>query len=184
MNLDSRVVAASSLLLALCLSIFACGKTVPSTGTDSATHWLSRCSTDAECGGLDCICGTCTTACTDPSSCPQAAIARCGPTTEASCGSSESICVAECRTDADCNAVRRGLVCAGGRCSAPEMAPGGAGSSGSGGNDCSALPACRFACPDGTINPVDENGCTHSCECANPGTPAGSLTLFYTCGDP
>ena len=42
MNLDSRWVAASSLLLALCLSIFACGKAVPNTGTDSATHWLSR----------------------------------------------------------------------------------------------------------------------------------------------
>ena len=38
MNLDSRWVAASSLLLALCLSIFACGKAVPNTGTDSATH--------------------------------------------------------------------------------------------------------------------------------------------------
>ena len=241
MNLDSRWVAASSLLLALCLSIFACGKAVPNTGTDSATHWLSRCSTDGECGALDCICGTCTTACTDPSSCPKAAIASCRPTAEASCGSSQSVCIAECRTDADCNALRSGLVCAGGRCSAPEMAPGGGGGSGSAGNDCSTLPqcefacpdgrinpvdadgcthtcecvapnctnepglprdgcvppapdsgstdcsdipACRFACPDGTLNPVDENGCTHSCECVTPGTPAGSLSLFYTCGDP
>ena len=53
-----------------------------------------------------------------------------------------------------------------------------------GSGDCSDLPACRFACPDGTVNPVDEHGCTHSCECVSPGTAAGSLSLFYTCGDP
>jgi hypothetical protein len=33
------------------------------------------------------------------------------------------------------------------------------------GGSCSTMPQCEFACPDGTANPVDENGCTHTCEC-------------------
>jgi hypothetical protein len=76
MDLDSRVVAASGVLLALCLSIVSCGKTPSHSGTDDA-H------------------------------------------------------------DMD-------------------------------GEDCSTIHPCEFACPDGTANPVDENGCTHTCECVAP----------------
>jgi hypothetical protein len=37
---------------------------------------------------------------------------------------------------------------------------------------CQQLPACQFQCPDGTANPVDGDGCTHTCECTLP--PAGT----------
>lgn len=184
MNLDSRMAVARRLLLALCLAVLACGKAQSNTGTDSATHWLKRCTSDAECGSFDCLCGVCTTECSEASSCPNAAIARCEPARAASCGSVEPVCAAECQTDSDCDVVRAGLVCAASRCIAPQPAPDGGGSGGTGGNDCSTLPQCEFLCPDGTVNPVDSNGCTHTCECVNPGTPAGSTRLFFTCGDP
>lgn len=37
---------------------------------------------------------------------------------------------------------------------------------------CQQLPACQFQCPDGTANPVDTDGCTHTCECTIP--PGGT----------
>jgi len=46
------------------------------------------------------------------------------------------------------------------------------------------LPGCEFACPEGTQNPVDAAGCTHTCECVRPGTAPGSLKLYLSCGDP
>jgi hypothetical protein len=50
--------------------------------------------------------------------------------------------------------------------------------------DCSDVPQCEFACPEGTVNPIDEAGCEHTCECVKPGGSPGSLRMFYTCGDP
>jgi hypothetical protein len=203
MNLHSRLATACGLLLALCLSMLACGKALSNTGTDSATHWLQRCTSDAECGSLECLCGVCTTACNEPASCPNSTIARCEPAREAGCSSAEPVCSAECQTDSDCSAVRSGLVCTSNRCSTPEAAPGGGGSGGAGADECSALPQCDFLCPDGTINPVDDNGCTHTCECVAPPEPnctnepglprdgcvppapdSGTTSLFFTCGDP
>jgi hypothetical protein len=39
---------------------------------------------------------------------------------------------------------------------------------GGGASDCSAVPQCEFACPEGTSNPVDDRGCLHTCECVRP----------------
>lgn len=33
------------------------------------TNWLTRCSSDAECGGAHCLCGVCTTPCGDDKGC-------------------------------------------------------------------------------------------------------------------
>lgn len=30
---------------------------------------------------------------------------------------------------------------------------------------CDDLPACEFLCPNGTHNPIDADGCVHTCEC-------------------
>jgi hypothetical protein len=38
--------------------------------------------------------------------------------------------------------------------------------------NCQGVPACQFHCPDGTMNPVDSNNCTHTCECVVP--PGGT----------
>ncbi len=55
------------------------------------------------------------------------------------------------------------------------------------GNVCDGIPQCRFACPEGTVNPKDQNGCVHSCTCvfaafASEGPVA--LKMYSTCGDP
>jgi hypothetical protein len=36
---------------------------------------------------------------------------------------------------------------------------------GGGGTGCDAIPQCDFLCPNGTRNPIDVNGCEHTCEC-------------------
>lgn len=45
-----------------------CAKDVPQ-GTDSSTHWMATCSTDADCGGLPCECGVCTKTCVTETDC-------------------------------------------------------------------------------------------------------------------
>jgi hypothetical protein len=65
-------------------------------------------------------------------------------------------------------------------------AAGGAGGSsdqtgGAVGDPCAAIPQCELACPEPRVNPTDQNGCVHTCECVLP--PDG-LSLYYTCGDP
>jgi hypothetical protein len=52
---------------------------------------------------------------------------------------------------------------------------------------CDGIPQCRFACPEGTVNPTDKEGCIHSCTCvlaayASEGPVA--LKMYSTCGDP
>lgn len=192
MALRPHAALARGLAIALFSIVAAsCGKTTSDSGTDSSTHWLESCETDSECGALRCLCGTCTLPCTDVAACPDVEAATCTEARRSSCTPPTPVCVATCRTDQDCAVVRTGLRCEQGQCQSPE-APGGnggnggnggAGGSGSGGADCTQLPACEFACPEGTSNPVDSDGCTHTCECTLPGTPAGSLRLFYTCGD-
>ena len=55
------------------------------------------------------------------------------------------------------------------------------------GGGCESIPQCRFACPDGTVNPKDQDGCVHSCTCVLAEYAAmGPVTLkmYGTCGDP
>ena len=54
---------------------------------------------------------------------------------------------------------------------------------------CAGIPACRLACPPGTHNPVDANGCTHTCECVPDdcterecGSPPDSPTIMCSDG--
>jgi hypothetical protein len=57
------------LLCALTLAC-ACRGEAPQPTTGSETHFLSWCSSAESCGaGLDCVCGVCTSVCTDASSC-------------------------------------------------------------------------------------------------------------------
>jgi hypothetical protein len=52
---------------------------------------------------------------------------------------------------------------------------------------CDGIPQCRFACPDGTVNPKDQNGCVHSCTCvltAYASQGPVPLKMYTTCGDP
>jgi hypothetical protein len=62
-------------------------------GTDSTTHWLERCKSDADCGGLSCLCGTCSASCVDDDACSRfGSAARCAqPATR--CSSVTAMCV-------------------------------------------------------------------------------------------
>jgi hypothetical protein len=60
----------------------------------------------------------------------------------------------------------------------------GGGAAGGGPASCEGIAQCGLPCPDGLVNPTDADGCQHTCECVNPGTPPGSLQLYDTCGDP
>ncbi len=44
-----------------------CSPGAPQTG--SQTNWLSHCETSADCGELECVCGTCTTTCSEDADC-------------------------------------------------------------------------------------------------------------------
>jgi hypothetical protein len=52
---------------------------------------------------------------------------------------------------------------------------------------CDGIPQCRFACPEGTVNPKDQDGCTHSCTCvlaAYASEGPVPMKMYSTCGDP
>jgi hypothetical protein len=47
-----------------------CGKATSAPALGGETHWLEHCDGGAACGpGLECVCGVCTTACTEDASC-------------------------------------------------------------------------------------------------------------------
>jgi hypothetical protein len=53
---------------------------------------------------------------------------------------------------------------------------------------CQQVPACQSQCPEGKVNPVDSDGCTHTCECvpastADAGADAGTGTDSGTGAD-
>src|SRR5262245_39480008 len=94
--------------IALLMTFVAAGcgaRSTQSAGPDSSSHWLSSCSSDADCGGVECLCGRCTTNCDDNSGCESLAgsfagfDATCIPVT--GCGS-DSICQITCEEDDDC----------------------------------------------------------------------------------
>lgn len=89
-------------LLALALAA-ACSpaKNTPQTG--SQTNWLLVCDSSDDCGGLECLCGTCTTSCESDAACSELAGASCvAPSDEGSialCGgrmTDSSLCLARC----------------------------------------------------------------------------------------
>jgi hypothetical protein len=57
----------------------------------------------------------------------------------------------------------------------------------SAGGLCNGIAQCGFPCPDGTVNPVDQNGCQHTCTCVLAQYAAAgpvALKMYATCGDP
>ena len=89
------------IIAAFTLELAACGSRV--RGTDSSTHWLSRCDEDSDCGdGFSCECGSCTKPCDSALSCEDLAGATCA---EAQCGTGAVVaCAKSCRRDAECGA--------------------------------------------------------------------------------
>jgi hypothetical protein len=151
--------------------VAACGES--SDTEDSQTHWLDECQRDGDCGGaLSCECGRCVESCESGTSCDvRGRTTECfestHPATEAICGGSASgaLCLEPC-TAGSCPADQ---LCREGAC-VPEA-----------GDPCARIPQCQLPCPEPRVNPKDENGCVHTCECV---LPSSELSLYYTCGDP
>jgi len=91
-------------------------------GGDSNTNWLRTCDNASDCGGLDCICGFCTKACSG-SSCGSGPATECiepsDSATEMACRGVRPmtpLCTSRCAHDADCAAAGANLRCIDGAC--------------------------------------------------------------------
>lgn len=78
MNLTKIIVGGT--LGLLLLSLGACRSESPSVG--SQTNWLKVCEKPADCGEFDCICGVCTTSCSETTGCSELPDASCIAKTE------------------------------------------------------------------------------------------------------
>src|SRR5690242_13846020 len=93
-RIHSRIV-----LIVLC----ACGSTPPQS-EQSQTHWLTECRSDADCGELSCVCGSCAAYCDDDESCDVAGLAtscraRASEAAHGLCGghdSTSAVCLVAC----------------------------------------------------------------------------------------
>jgi O-glycosyl hydrolase len=101
------------------LTLVACS---PSKGPEvgSQTNWLLACDSSDDCGGLECLCGACTTACENDEACADLAGASCVPSNDdgsiALCGgkaAEDSLCLVRC--EASCP---EGTSCVAGVCAA------------------------------------------------------------------
>ena len=90
-----------------------CSARVASSGTDSNTHWLDVCTSDAECGDLQCYCGVCTKPCGSSNSCSALGTKAICEERPFGCDVGKSVCLASCETGMDCPA---GLRCEAGQC--------------------------------------------------------------------
>lgn len=133
---------ASRVTQLLCFVLYAaaaCAKTQEPGGTDSTTHWLEACDADADCGGLSCLCGVCTDACSGSSECDRFGESAVCSAVEASCDGAAMTCVAIADSGAGGAGGEAGSVnAAAGASGASGGAAGIGGSAGTGG----ALPEC------------------------------------------
>lgn len=108
-------------LLVVAAVVFGCEEDALRPTGGSETHFLTRCSERCE-AGLECVCGVCTTACTETASCAQhgpAAECALAPSSDAAraCpGETRSYCEVTCRVDRDCAALGAGYACDDGFC--------------------------------------------------------------------
>lgn len=130
---DTRRVGCRALLVLAALFL-AVGCQAPQDGTGGETHFLKKCQAGSCGGGLACLCGVCTRACTGPADCEVLPGGECVPA-PASCAGAPppALCDADCTTDADCSRISSDHRCEGGWCRAEPSgasAAGGAGGAG------------------------------------------------------
>ena len=123
-----------ALCLLMSIALLACADT--STKVETETHFLQSCESSCE-DGLSCICGVCTTQCSDEAQCAElSGSASCAPI-PSSCGHVATMtCDVTCTRRADCAALGADYTCASGRCRAESDAgSGGSGGAGGAGGD-------------------------------------------------
>jgi hypothetical protein len=125
MNSKTQLISLS--LGALALLPF-CGTEHVGSTMDSQTHWLDECTSDAQCGDLECICGRCVARCEASGSCDVAGLqtectARTSVAVDALCGPEDpasSVCLVPCDSDVDCSGDQQ---CIGERCVVKHLSP-------------------------------------------------------------
>jgi hypothetical protein len=110
----------AKLVAVLALLLSSCGgaTTDLAGGVGSNTNWLTPCVDGGSCGGdLSCLCGVCTTSCSNTAC---SSNTQCVVPSSGTCAStSEPVCVALCASDTSCVAsLGEGFVCVAGRCEA------------------------------------------------------------------
>ncbi len=118
MRMNARVRTRNFVPIVLGWMIAACG----GPSTNSQTNWLSLCRSDADCGTLTCVCGTCTRSCSSDTLCGDLSGGSCVPAADpgaiALCGGDNppipGVCLPRC-TPGPCPA---GTACVAGVCSA------------------------------------------------------------------
>jgi glucuronoarabinoxylan endo-1,4-beta-xylanase len=113
---------------ALLLAAFAvgCGQKSNAQTIDSQTNWLRSCQIDSQCDEYACVCGVCTTPCTEQSACAGHEVASCVDANEpgaiAQCGGFTSVrfegmCLPRCDATTPCPTVEgRKNMCVAGVC--------------------------------------------------------------------
>jgi len=143
----ARRLLGRSLLLGAALLAFNC-ESAREDPTGGETHFLKPCDPDADaCGGeLACICGVCTSACSETTTCARFPAASCAPARPAdTCGVPTSgYCDVMCTADDDCAAFSAEYVCAAGVCRS-SIGPASCAASGVSGNDVLVVGDSFFA---------------------------------------
>lgn len=89
----------------VCMLLSACGARVVSDekggGDDSSTHWLSRCTSDEDCGELQCLCGVCSKDCQREDACDSLS-QRAVCSDAVGCDQAPRVCTQECEGDGEC----------------------------------------------------------------------------------
>src|SRR5688500_2824468 len=156
-----------SLMAALSLwfaALAACGKS--DTAESGESHFLAFCETDACGDGMECVCGVCTTTCSDSAACGGLASGATCETPSASCDGTPAICDFGCDGDDACAGIGAGYACVAGSCrkGEPRTEPPPF-------SECETPPAtsCNFEDTCAQLNcggqQFDENGCQRpTCE--------------------
>ena len=106
-----------SLVLALPLlsaALSACGKS--ETLESGESHFLAFCDANTCGDGLTCVCGVCTTACTESAACGGLASGATCETAATSCDGASATCDFGCDGDEDCSELGGDYTCFSGSC--------------------------------------------------------------------
>ncbi len=119
-GLYKRVIFTIAAFALAAFALVACGKSESAESGES--HFLSYCDDDACGDGMSCVCGVCTSTCSEPSDCAGLASGAICQSARASCGE-DSVCDFGCEGDQDCAALGAGYACQAGSCRKGEPPP-------------------------------------------------------------